>query len=390
MPLPANGLCLFSRLLFFGTAILGGVYVSTMINNQIKAATTIPGARSPPPPIPSFSAYGRQAASTSPTIKQRRTDRNSTRPLPLTLISGAVFQPLSGSDYARGFDDCIEATRHASVSRLVRSSRGAVSTFDLETLPLNSHAEFRGSWKKLVAIEAAARNRSSHGLLLWHDADTVPSAERDASVVERARAIAKLQPEVDVWLQPGIELLRSTPARYWSGLEGVPLSSVRIKWHVHRIGDKALQAGVLLVRANASSVVTGALKLYGRETTLGKFGGTQDQGPLIYHLLQNHAERVRLVGWLQREVGPHIIEAVPTLRGVSPSFLHFAGCSYTPSRAKACVAAICGANDTETILSRLLPASDRVPMPWFDQARQELREGVVLIPALVDSAGRVG
>ena len=84
------------------------------------------------------------------------------------------------------------------------------------------------------------------------------------------------------------------------------------------------------------------------------------------------------------------MEAVPTLRGVSPSFLHFAGCSYTPSRAKACVAAICGANDTETILSRLLPAADRVPMPWFDQARQELREGVVLIPALVDSAGRVG
>ena len=87
-------------------------------------------------------------------------------------------------------------------------------------------------------------------------------------------------------------------------------------------------------------------------------------------------------------VAPHIIEAVPTLRGVSPSFLHFAGCSYTPSRANTCVAAICGANDTESILSRLLPASDRVPMPWFDQARQELRDpGVVLIPALVDSAG---
>mmetsp|Transcript_49931 Transcript_49931/g.160844 ORF Transcript_49931/g.160844 Transcript_49931/m.160844 type:complete len:220 (+) Transcript_49931:60-719(+) len=213
----------------------------------------------------------------------------------LVFLSGRDRNP--ADSHARDLDDCIESARQTAVERLVASSSHGVSSFDIGTEPSLLSA-FNGSWKKLGAVRHVAQRwpGGADGLLLWHDADTVPIDASGVSVVERARRIAALQPGVDLWMQPGEELVKVTPDYYWHSLEGVSLASLRhLVW---LIGPHALQAGVLLVRGAHSSTATDALRY--RHATRGQLGGfyngeARDQGPLTHHLLQR-AERVRLVG----------------------------------------------------------------------------------------------
>ena len=139
----------------------------------------------------------------------------------IVLLSGRAWQPMA-MHYARTFDDCFEPIRRDAVARLVSSSRN-VSTVDLGAMPQQKHAHVLGGWKKLPAIEAVVHDRGGSGLVLWHDADTMPHllGGGSSSIVERARKIAALQPEVDIWLQPGRGLLDQTPSRFWTSFEGV-------------------------------------------------------------------------------------------------------------------------------------------------------------------------
>jgi len=193
----------------------------------------------------------------------------------LVFLSGRDRNP--ADSHARDLDDCIESARQTAVERLVASSSHGVSSFDIGTEPSLLSA-FNGSWKKLGAVRHVAQRwpGGADGLLLWHDADTVPIDASGVSVVERARRIAALQPGVDLWMQPGEELVKVTPDYYWHSLEGVSLASLRhLVW---LIGPHALQAGVLLVRGAHSSTATDALRY--RHATRGQLGGFYNGEPL--------------------------------------------------------------------------------------------------------------
>ena len=266
--------------------------------------------------------------------------------------------------------DCVEPARRAAIVSLVARGGGA-SAFDLAAMPRQLHANVSGGWKKLIALHSAAREHDRSTLLLWQDADALLRSPPSTSLLVRARAIAALQPDVVVWIQPGLSVVRSTPSRYWSTFEGVSLAQSTVRNSVARRGYNGLQSGVMLVRATNVSVVSSVLQYYGHTEALRArgFHGGQEQGPLTHHLLRYFATRVRLVGWLQREIAPHALKELgpaPALAGVSPSFLHFSGCSHSVERKKACAAALCRsrsngsqiADVAEALLSRHL-AADR-------------------------------
>ena len=265
----------------------------------------------------------------------------------LILVSGYTPDPVRQDyDYRAqatdAFDRCIRSKRERQARRL----RNVTVT---DVLP-EAAKGVRGGWKKLAAIMAVATSASSgpDDLILWHDADAVPNA--DVEIVARSTRIARLQPSVAVWMQPGADLAAAFPAATWSAFEGVPLPQAGRRLAT----SNSLQSGVILIRAvHATAILSGVLAFYssaaeaaGRLTAhLADLGvpaqlrGSQEQGPLAHHLVKSAPHRVRMVPWLQCEVrrgcdGGHF----------APSFLHYAGCSFSTKRARKCLARYCDAN----------------------------------------------
>ena len=263
----------------------------------------------------------------------------------LVLVSGHTPDPVRQDyDYRAqatdAFDRCIRGKRERQVRRL------NVTVSDV--LP-EAAKGVRGGWKKLAAILAAASTIGGpDDLILWHDADAVPND--GGEIVARAARIARLQPSVAIWLQPGADLAAAMPAAAWERFDGVPLSRARRSLTT----SNSLQTGVILVRAaHASGVLSGALALYsstaeatGRLTAhLAALGvptglrGSQEQGPLAHHLMKSAPQLVRLVPWLQCEVRRGCSSG-----RIAPSFLHYSGCSFSTKRARKCLARYCDAN----------------------------------------------
>lgn len=295
-------------------------------------------------------------------------DMPATVPLPVHLVSGYEADPVRQHyDYAAqatdAFDRCIASQRRRGVDAVCQ---GAVGVSASHELPVVATA-VRGGWKKLHAIANASLAAGRDGLVVWHDADAVPTL--GGQLVERVRRAAASQPDVAVWLQPGWQLTSAltgsgaTPRRAGAGLgagsglsrqlgsfEGVSLADVR-----HRVREaNALQTGVLVVRAARAELVTGALEYYDAAAeargTLRRhlrsrgvpehFCHSQEQGPLAHHLLSTAPAAVRLVPWLQCEVRLLGADCRNWSRYVA-SFAHFSGCGFTTKNARKCVARFC-------------------------------------------------
>lgn len=263
----------------------------------------------------------------------------------VVLVSGHSADPVRQDyDYRASSTDAFDRCIHSVVTREAHKLHN-VSL--MHTLPPAS-ASVRGGWKKLHAIAHAARGGASSGLLVWHDADAVPSPE--GHIAARAMRIAREQPSSALWLQPSPQLLRAAPSAGWRTFSGVPLSQV-----VHKLtNSNSLQTGVLLVRASyVEALITSALRFYDADAeTRGKLlahlaslgvpagmRGSQEQGPLTYHLIKSHRDRVQLVTWLQCEVSLGCNEQM-----LRPSFFHYSGCSFSTKRARKCLARYCDAN----------------------------------------------
>lgn len=269
-------------------------------------------------------------------------------------------------DYAAqatdAFDRCIASQRRRGVEAALRGAAGVSASHELPA----AAAAVRGGWKKLHAI-ANASLAAGDGLVVWHDADAIPSL--GGRLVERVRRAAASQPDVAVWLQPGWQLTSSLtsggtqgharpgPGRAGSRLsrrlgsfEGVSLADVRNLV----LEANALQTGVLVVRAARAELVTGALEYYdaaaeargvlrGHLRSRGvpeRFCHSQEQGPLAHHLLSTAPAAVRLVPWLQCEVRLLGANCRNWSRYVA-SFAHFSGCGFTTKNARKCVARFC-------------------------------------------------
>lgn len=240
---------------------------------------------------------------------------------------------------------------------LLHSASGTVQVqMDFSGAPnnLSTTAKVRGGWKKLIAISIASNQSLVRGgLIVWHDADTMlnPNGE----LIARVRQAAAEDPDTDIWMQPGADLLASTPSSTWRCFKGERLSSL-----ARRVTNaNSLQAGVIIVRASAARTLTAVLHYYDAAAEARgqlfqhlkqvgipeKFCSSQEQGPLIYYLLRHAARRVRLVGWLQHEV---LLGESVASRAHIPSFHHYSGCSFTTKRARKCIARYCVANRTRS------------------------------------------
>lgn len=262
------------------------------------------------------------------------------------LVTGHSPDPVRQDyDYRRqttdAFDLCLRDVRERAVNGL----KPNVSV--LSELPETAN-RVRGGWKKLAALVSAARACHGDGLLVWHDADAVPNG--NGQIVERASQIAREQPSVAVWLQPGKRVMSKAGSALLTHFPGIPLSRVATSL----TDSNSLQTGVILMRAAfAMSIMGTALKYYdanaereGRLVShLARLGiptgllGSQEQGPLTHHLVRYHRQQVQLVSWLQCEV----------LLGCNnswfvPSFLHYSGCSFSTKRARKCLSRYCQAN----------------------------------------------
>lgn len=276
--------------------------------------------------------------------------------LPVRLVSGYEADPVHQHyDYAAqatdAFDRCIAAQRRRGAEAACHGAAGVSAIHELPT----AATAVRGGWKKLHAI-ANASLLAGDGLVVWHDADAVPTL--GGQLVERVRRAAASQPDVAVWLQPGWRLakeltagrLGSVTAGRLGSFEGVSLADVRRRV----LEANALQTGVIVVRATRADLVTGALAYYdaaaeargalrGHLRSRGvpeKFCHSQEQGPLAHHLLLTAPAAVRLVPWLQCEV--RLLGAgCRNWTRHAASFAHYSGCGFTTKNARKCVARFC-------------------------------------------------
>ena len=211
-------------------------------------------------------------------------------------------------------------------------------------MPQQKHAHVLGGWKKLPAIEAVVHDRGGSGLVLWHDADTMPHLLAVAAVPRGARAQDRgAAARVDICSNRAEVCLTRRPADF-GRVEGVSLAQLSIRPGVLQ-GPMALQTGVFLVRG-AQLGVDGRDGALGNRSAIGRFATAQEQGLLIYHLRRRASAR-RLA---PERAGSDAHRHAAGGRD-DRSFLHFSGCSFTPGWSKACADAICGATSTRRRVS---------------------------------------
>ena len=161
--------------------------------------------------------------------------------LRIHIISGHHPDPVNQDyNYRRRttdvLDRCLQGRREASIAALVaRAINVSANEHSLTADP-----SIKGGWKKLKAIELAARNSD---IVVWHDADALPA--RHSTLIRHIRQIAALQPTVGLWLAPGPRLLQQRSLlSAWRSLAGLPLSEARALVQ----DSNSLQTGVLVVR----------------------------------------------------------------------------------------------------------------------------------------------
>ena len=218
-------------------------------------------------------------------------------------------------------------------------------------------------WKKLVAIRAAAQRAD---LVIWHDADALPHPRGE--IVRRFRRLAALQPDVDLWLDAGLEMKLSRTFDQKAYFEGVPLAEY-MRLGLMKNGESLSTSTMLMRGGDRANIVTGVLEIYERARRAGiqisdkpamnsflkqhekipsSFVWAAEQGPLLWRLHETHRQkRVRVINWLERTwtfptyVRTQLGKSEAFLRPTYwPSFIHLGACN-TESGAPKCANRFC-------------------------------------------------